>query len=211
MISKHIRLVILVFLSAILTAPAQAASPVTGAFGVNLGDLAEAAVAQGFVALPDTPDREIGTYVKVDKSAYMPIQTLLVSPDTKIVWKIRAWRPIPDGGETTCTREFYALLAKLKEKYPSLIETYPSKENMFSRSLSERVERIKEANLELPDGRYIALECRPSRDQRGVTDLMIWYKMDHREEKRYEAEYAARRKQVDDAGLKSQGFDAKDF
>lgn len=40
---------------------------------------------------------------------------------------------------------------------------------------------------------------------------MIWYKMDHREEKRYEAESAARRKVVDDAGLKSQGFDAKDF
>jgi hypothetical protein len=211
MISRHIRLVILVFLSAIFTAPAQAASPVTGAFGVNLGDRAEAALAQGFVALPDTPNREIGTYAKVDSSAYMPIQTLLVSPDTKIVWKIRAWRPIPDGGEATCSREFYGLLTKLKEKYPTLIEIYSSTGNTFSRTLAERVERIKEANVELADGRYIALECRPSRDERGVTDLMIWYVMDHKERKRYEAESAARRKVVDDAGLKSQGFDAKDF
>jgi hypothetical protein len=209
MISKHIRLVILVFLSAILTAPAQAASPVTGAFGVNLGDRAEAALAQGFVALPDTPDREIGTYEKVDSSAYVPIQTLLVSPDTKIVWKIRAWRPIQQNGN--CAKEFYGLLAKLKEKYPTLIEIYSSTGNLLSRTLAERIERIEGTDVELADGRYIALECRPSRDERNVTDLMIWYVMDHKERKRYEAESAARREQVDDAALKRQGFDAKDF
>jgi hypothetical protein len=217
MIATRIRQGILVFLLAVFSLTAQAKSPVTGAFGVNLGDSAEAAVAQGFRAEPDTADGEIGVYGKLDSSAYMPFQTVKVSPATHIVWTIRAWRPIDERATNSivnCKGELNALFAKLHEKYPTLQEVkhIPSR-TTFGRTIAERIEHLKDTDVTLADGRYISLKCEPLEAPNGriLSRLMIWYMPDHRETERYQAESEAARKRLSEDALKQQGFDAKDF